>query len=67
MEKRLSKQGTEEEGQMTTTPPGVQKARKDGAAMLLFEHLCHAEEERDIQKTAKDTPEGLLLAILFSL
>lgn len=52
---------------MTTTPPGVQKARKDGAAMLLFEHLCHAEEERDIQKTAKDTPEGLLLAILFSL
>lgn len=52
---------------MTTTLPGAQKARKDGAAMLLFEHLRHAEEERGIQKTAKDTPKGLLLPILFSL
>lgn len=52
---------------MTTTPPGAQKATKDGAATLLFEHLCNAEEERGIQKTAKDTPKGLLLAILFSL
>lgn len=35
---------------MTTTPPSAQKATKDGAATLLFEHLCNAEEERGIQK-----------------